>query len=143
MDRAEFGRLVPDVEAGDINVAAYEPQSGYADPSGTAAGFLAAARQRGARLVQHCLVEAVTLNGERVSGVSTDKGTYAAPVVVDAAGAWAPHLSATVGVSVPVEPWRHDTAFFGLPDGRPAAFPIVLDNANQVYFRPEGRDLHF
>jgi sarcosine oxidase subunit beta len=141
IDREEFARVVPGVDAGDVNVVAYEPQSGYADPSGTAAGFIAAARNRGTRLVQQCRVDAVTVNGDRVTGVSTDKGPFAAPVVVDAAGAWAPQLAATAGLTVPVEPWRHDTAYFGLPDGRSAAFPIVLDNANDVYFRPEGRDL--
>ncbi len=144
VDRAEFERLVPGVDASDIDVVAYEPQAGYADPSGTAAGFIAAARAtgaKGAQLVQQCRVDSVTLSGERVTGVATDKGTFLAPVVVDAAGAWAPQLAATVGVTVPVEPWRHDTAYFGLPDGRSAGFPIVLDNTNEVYFRPEGRDL--
>jgi sarcosine oxidase subunit beta len=141
IDRDEFERVVPGIEAEDVTVVAYEPQSGYADPSGTAAGFIAAARAAGGRLVQQCRVETVTVEGDRVTGVSTGKGTFAAPVVVDAAGAWAPGLAATVGLSVPVEPWRHDTAFFGLPEGRSADFPIVLDNANDVYFRPEGRDL--
>jgi sarcosine oxidase subunit beta len=76
-----------------------------------------------------------------VSGVSTDRGAFSAPVVIDAAGAWASTLAGLVGLEVPVEPWRHDTAYFGLPEGRASAFPIVLDNANQVYFRPEGREL--
>ena len=66
---------------------------------------------------------------------------FAAPVVVDAAGAWAAGLARTVGLDVPVEPWRHDTAYFGLPAGRTADFPIVIDDIDQVYFRPEGRDM--
>jgi sarcosine oxidase subunit beta len=141
IDRDEFGRVVPGVVADEVNVEAYEPQSGYADPSGTAAGFIAAARASGAPIVHQCRDDAAKVAGERVTGVTTDKGSFAAPVIVDAAGAWAPMLAATVGVTVPVEPWRHDTVFFGLPEGRSADFPIVLDNANDVYFRPEGRDL--
>ncbi|MFN8631021.1 MAG: FAD-binding oxidoreductase [Chloroflexota bacterium] len=50
-------------------------------------------------------------------------------------------LAATAGVDIPVEPWRHDTAYFGLPAARPASIPIVLDHARAAYFRPEGRDL--
>src|SRR4051794_7089183 len=141
VDAAEFGRLVPDSVTDDITVAAYEPQSGYADPSGTAAGFVAAARRNGAQLIQHCRVERLQLEGDRIAGVATDRGTFAAPVVVNAAGAWAGTLAASVGLTVPIEPWRHDTAYFGLPEGRSADFPIVLDNANQVYFRPEGREM--
>ena len=49
---AEIARLVPGAVTDGLAVGAYEPESGYADPSGTAAGFLAAARRLGARLVQ-------------------------------------------------------------------------------------------
>ena len=141
VDSAEVVRLVPGAVTEDIGVAAYEPESGYADPSGTAAGFLAAARDHGARLVQGCRVSTVAVEGEAVVGVETDRGRFDAPTVVDAAGAWAAGLAATVGVDVPVEAWRHDTAFFGLPPGHEPDFPIVIDEMNQVYFRPEGRDL--
>ena len=138
---ADIADLVPGAVTDGIGVGAYEPGSGYADPAGTAAGFLAAARGNGARLVQGCRVRTIVVEGDAVAGVETDRGRFDAPVVVDAAGAWAAGLAATIGVEVPVEPWRHDTAFFGLPAGRGADFPIVIDEPNQVYFRPEGADL--
>lgn len=138
---AEIADLVPGAVTDDIGVGAYEPESGYADPSGTAAGFLAAARARGAQLVQGCRVRAVEVDGDAVVGVDTDRGRFSAPIVVDVGGAWAAALARTVGVDVPVEAWRHDTAFFGLPAGRETDFPIVIDEVNEVYFRPEGRDM--
>ena len=136
----DVARLLPGAVVDDVSVAAYEAASGYADPSGTAAGFLAAARERGARLVTGCRVEAVVVDGERVAGVETGRGRFAAPVVVDAAGAWARELARTIGVDVPVDAWRHPTAYFGLPAGRGPEFPIVIDEINSVYFRPEGRE---
>jgi sarcosine oxidase subunit beta len=141
IDPAELAGLLPGIVTDDLASAAYEPNSGYADPSGTTTGFIAAARALGARLVQGCLVTHVTAAGERVTGVETDQGRFEAPVVVDAAGAWAGDLAASVGLEVPVQPWRHDTVFFGLPTGRSPAFPIVIDNVNEAYFRPEGREL--
>jgi sarcosine oxidase, subunit beta len=140
-EREEVARLIPGVVVDDIAAAAWEPRSGYADPSGTAAGFLAAARQLGARYVQGCRVDAVVVEGDRVVGVDTDRGRFAAPVVADVAGAWAAALAATVGVDVPIQTWRHDTAFFGLPDGHTNDVPICIDEINGVYFRPEGREL--
>jgi len=137
----ELARIVPGIVTDDIAAAAYEPASGYADPTGTASGFLAAARARGTRLVQGCRVQSVTVEAGRVTGVDTDQGSYSAPVVIDAAGAWAAELARTVGVEVPVEPWRHDTAYFGLPDGRSTDFPIVIDDIHGAYFRPEGTEL--
>jgi sarcosine oxidase subunit beta len=86
-------------------------------------------------------VGGVAVDDAAVVGVDTDQGRFAAPVVVDAAGAWAGELARTVGLEIPVEPWRHDTAYFGLPDGRATDFPIVIDDVNHVYFRPEGHDL--
>jgi len=141
VEPAEVDRFVPGAVTDDIAIAAYESESGYADPSGTAAGFLAAARERGARFIQGCQVSAVLTEGDAVIGVETDHGRFAAPVVVDVAGAWAAGLALTVGVAVPVQAWRHDTAYFGLPTGRGTDFPIVIDEINQVYFRPEGHDM--
>jgi len=138
---SEIDRLVAGAVTEDIGIAAYEPGSGYADPSGTAAGFLEAARAHGASFVGGCRVSAVAVEGDVVVGVETDLGRFTAPIVVDVAGAWAAGLARTVGLEVPVQAWRHDTAFFGLPAGRGPDFPIVIDEINQVYFRPEGRDL--
>ena len=137
----DVARLVPGIVTDDIEAAAYEPESGYADPTGTAAGFLAEARRNGARFVRGCRVSGLAVNGERVVGVDSDAGRFEAPVVVIAGGAWSAELAATAGVTVPVTAWRHDTAYFGLPDGRVADVPIVIDHALEVYFRPEGRDL--
>ena len=137
----EVGDLVPGALTDDVAIGAYEPDSGYADPSGTAAGFLAAARRHGTQVIQGCRVRSVIVEGEAVVGVDTDRGRFLAPVVVNVAGAWAAELARTAGVDVPVETWRHDTAYFGLPDGRGPGFPIVIDEANQVYFRPEGSEM--
>ena len=137
----EVAHLVPGAVTDDITVGAYEAASGYADPSGTAAGFLAAARRSAARVIQGCRVDSVLVEGEVVVGVNTDRGRFAAPVVVDVAGAWSAALARTVGLAIPVEPWRHPTAYFGLPAGRGPDFPIVIDEINEVYFRPEGREM--
>jgi len=138
---ADVASLVPGATTDDLTVAAYEAASGYADPYGTAAGFLAAARSSGARIVPACRVESVVVEGARVTGVQTDQGRFASPVVVDVAGAWAAELARTIGLDIPVQPWRHSTAFFGLPDGHGPTFPIVIDEINQVYFRPEGGEM--
>ena len=137
----EVAELIPGAVVDDVVVAAYEPGSGYADPAGTAAGFLAAARAAGARVIQGCRVDTVTVDGDRVTGVGTDRGAFEAPVVVNVAGAWAGRLARTVGLEIPIEAWRHDTAYFGLPAGHPTGLPIVIDDPNDVYFRPEGGEL--
>ncbi len=133
-------RLAPSLEIGD-EVAAWEPESGYADPFMTAAGFLAAAKTRGARLVPGAEVTAIPVAGGHVTGVETTRGALSAPVVVDAAGAWAGSVAGLVGVDIPVSVWRHDTGYLGVPDSVARPIPVVIDNANSMYFRPEGSDM--
>ncbi len=137
----ELARILPGMVVDDVGAAAHEPLSGYADPTGTAAGLLAAARARGAVYVAGVRALRVRVSGDRVEGVATTEGEVDAAVVVDAAGAWAAELARTAGLEIPVEPWRHDTAYFGLPSGRRSSIPIVLDHAGAVYFRPEGSEL--
>jgi sarcosine oxidase subunit beta len=134
VDRDEVATILPGAVTDDLGPCAYEPESGYADPSGTTAGFLAAARDAGGRLVQGCTVHAVAVEGDRVIGVDTDRGRFLAPNVINVGGAWAAQLAATVGVDVPIESWRHATAYFGLPAGHGPDFPIVIDEINQAYF---------
>jgi sarcosine oxidase subunit beta len=91
--------------------------------------------------VTGCEVRALLADGDRIAGVDTSRGRFDAPVVVLVAGAWARAIAGTVGLDVPVETWRHDTAYFGLPEGHGPDFPVVIDEGNAVYFRPEGREL--
>jgi sarcosine oxidase subunit beta len=141
VDAAEIRRIAPALAVTDGEVAAYEPDSGYADPSGTAAGFLHAARALGTTLVQGAEVTAIQANGGRVSAVETTKGSFSAPVVVNVAGGWAARVAALAGLDIPVTVWRHDTGYLGVPAGVPRPIPVVIDNAREMYLRPEGSEL--
>ena len=136
----EIRDRAPAIVVGD-EVAAWEPESGYADPSMTATSFLAAARDRGARLLTGAEVTAIQVEGGRVAGIRTSRGDISAPVVVDAAGAWAAGVAALAGLDIPVDVWRHDTGYLGLPAAVQRPIPVVIDNSQGMYFRPEGADL--
>src|SRR5262247_3812538 len=102
----EVRKLFPDLVTEHFDYAAYEPDSGYADATLTTNSFLEAAKRNGATLIQNCEVTAIHTSrsphsplsrserdtaGGKVTGVSTDKGEFAAPIVINAAGAWAKH----------------------------------------------------
>ncbi len=131
-------RLAPAFATDDFEFAAYEPESGYAMPSDTANALMTAARQRGARLVQGEAVTGVKIEGGKVAGVETTAGVYAAPVVVNAAGAWAGQINKMVGLDVPYDTWRHDTLFVARPAELGPSHPTVIDFPQEMYFRPEG-----
>ena len=138
IDADDVKRLAPCFATEDIEIAAFEPESGYAMPSDTANALLNAARAKGARLLQDCAVTDVIVSGGRVTGVRTSQGEFSAPVVVNAAGAWAGKLNEMAGLDLPYDTWRHDTLFVARPPQLGPTHPTVIDFANEMYFRPEG-----
>ncbi len=141
VDAAEMRRIAPGLAVVDDELAAYEPGSGYADPSGTASAFMHGARDRGARLVQGAEVTAISVDGGRVTGVTTSRGSFAAPAVVNVAGAWAGRIARLAGLDIPITVWRHDTGYLGAPASVARPIPVVIDSANAMYLRPEGPEL--
>jgi sarcosine oxidase subunit beta len=131
-------RLAPSFATEDIEWAAYEPESGYADPASTTNAFMSAARGHGAELVQDCQVSAIYVEAGKVTGVETSKGAFSAPVVVNAAGAWAGQLNTLAGLELPYDTWRHDTMFVVRPKAIGPSHPAAIDDIHEMYFRPEG-----
>ena len=137
---AEVKELFPDLITDHFDYAAYEPDSGYADATLTTNSFLEAAKRNGASLVQNCEVTAIRASGGRVTGVSTTKGDFDAPIVINAAGAWAKQVASLADIEVPLETWTHDVAFLHRPPSL-GKFPAAIDDVINCYFRPEGSAL--
>ena len=132
--------LLPGIEIEDDQLAAFEPLSGYADPTQATSSLMAAAIAGGARLVQGCAVTGVRVVGDQVAGVDTSRGPFDAPIVVDAAGAWAGRVAAMVGLKLPLSVWRHDVAYLQRPPDIPRHMAFI-DFLNAFYARPEGESL--
>jgi sarcosine oxidase subunit beta len=77
----EAGEMLPYLCSDDFDVAAYEPDSGYADPTSATAAFLQRARETGARLLQETTVTDIRTRAGGVSEVVTDNCMLATPVV--------------------------------------------------------------
>jgi sarcosine oxidase subunit beta len=133
----ELHALAPYLYTDDIPLAAYEPESGYADPHMTTMGFANGARRYGARLFQGLEVTAVDVVSGRVTGVRTSQGRIAAPVVVDAAGPWGGLVAALAGVALETEIMHHQVAVVQAPDEVPWPHLTVIDRLHHIYLRPE------
>ncbi|GAB4464513.1 MAG: FAD-binding oxidoreductase [Anaerolineales bacterium] len=134
---AEVKRIVPMLKTDDFELAAYEPESGYADPVLTTNSFLEQAKAHGAALKQACEVTGIRVSGGRVQGVESGKGAFDAPIVVNCAGTFAGRVARMAGVEIPLSTWTHDVAFVKRPP-QVGMHPTVIDDALSMYFRPEG-----
>ena len=139
MSAEDVKALAPQMNTSDVELAAYEPESGYADPTSAAASLLAGARACGAS-VRHAEVTALLMDGERVTGVRTPEGDVRADTVVLAAGAWSGDLARSVSLELPIRAWVHDVAYVVRPPGF-GAFPAFIDFGRAMYVRPEGEHL--
>ncbi|MEW6403074.1 MAG: FAD-binding oxidoreductase [Chloroflexota bacterium] len=137
---ADVKELVPAFKTDDFEIAAYEPESGYADPVLTANSFLAAAKALGSAYLQDCAVTEILLHADEVTGVRTTRGDFIAPVVINAAGAWAGRIAERAGVNIPLDTWTHDVAHIRRP-AEVGEHPTVIDSSKSMYFRPDSGGL--
>ncbi|TGV76317.1 FAD-binding oxidoreductase, partial [Mesorhizobium sp. M2D.F.Ca.ET.145.01.1.1] len=98
---------------------------------------LRGARRQGAQVVTNARVEAI----ERIGGtwiVTTTAGVFEAPVLVDAAGAWADQVAAMAGATpLGLVPKRRTAMLVETPPGINAKdWPGVIDADEMFYFKP-------
>jgi sarcosine oxidase, subunit beta len=137
---ADVKRLAPSFFTEDIEFAAYEPESGYADATLTANSFLTTAKEHGADYVQDCAVIGIQITGSKVTSVQTTRGDFSAPIIINAAGAWAAKVSDLFGISIPLDTWTHDVVHIRRPS-QIGEHPTVIDSSLSMYFRPDSGGL--
>jgi sarcosine oxidase, subunit beta len=137
----ELRELQPFTQVDDLTVAAYEPESGYADPRATATAFMQQAQRQGATLHEGVAVTAIRTRGGHVVGVDTADGPFEAPVVAVMAGPWSDRLLRTVDIDFPLTPQRAQIAFYRRPPPLASGHMVFIDGAFGTYFRPHSEGL--
>jgi len=137
LSETEVRHRWPFLKTNDLVAAAYEPDSGYADPNLTNGSYAMAAEARGALFQLDTEVTGLRLRSGKVRGVTTSHGTFEAPLVINCAGPWGARVARWAGIEVPVSSCRVQVAFFRRPDGYTAEHPVVADFTTASYWRPE------
>lgn len=135
---SDLAEVAPAWRVDDVAAAAWEPDSGCADPVGTTHGFVEAARALGTDVRLHTEVLRVDVMGGRVTGVQTDSGSIAAPCVVVAGGVWTVPLLYELGVEARLMPVRVQVVLFRRPPEIGGPHPVCIDGVNDLWLRPEG-----
>jgi glycine/D-amino acid oxidase-like deaminating enzyme len=140
MDRVELRELEPDWKVDEVELAAYEPDSGYGDGAGVANDFLSRARELGVAYLSKTEALEFLVEGERVRGVRTDHGEIAAPVVVAATGPWTQPLFQRIGIDLPIETEYHQVAILRNAPGMKGGGCACIDSVSATYFRSDAHD---
>ncbi len=142
IDAGEALKLCPIMKPEAAVLSMYDPDAMDIDVAAVHQGFLRGLKARGGDVV----VDAEVLGLERKGGqweVRTPQGVFMAPVVVNAAGAWADVVGAMAGAKpIGLVPKRRTIAVMNVPEGLDAKrWPIVGDAAETWYFIPQGSRL--
>jgi len=136
LDRVDPATMVPGLRD-DWTLGVLETSSAYIDVAALHADSFARARRAGAELI----VSAPLVAATRHAGawrLETGSGTFAASILVNAAGAWADMVAAMAGVApIGIQPYRRTMVQLRTDPAAAASLPHVSDIAGSFYFKPE------
>ncbi len=142
LDGADACALVPALRPERVMAAIFEPNAMDIDVHNLHQGYLRLFRRRGGTLATDAPVTALTRRGGAWLA-ATPQGEFAAPVVVNAAGAWADAVAALAGLPpIGLVPKRRTALIVAAPEGYDIrAWPMAIDAEETGYFKPEAGKL--
>ncbi len=138
LDATQARAHVPALRPEQLIGAVLEPDAADMDVDAIHQGYLRGMRQAGGQLV--CDAEVSGLTRERGDWLVQAGGrTYTAPVVINAAGAWADAVARLAGVpAIGLQPCRRSAFVFHPPEGVDAArWPMVFSASEDWYLKPD------
>ncbi len=122
-----------------IELAVFEDDAGFADPSAANTDLVEATRNNGGTVRFRTQVTGVRKQGDRVVGVDlADGSSIEADLVINAAGPWCGRLNQLAGLDLlwPLEPTRVQVGYRDWPAdlGR---VPVTVEASTGLYFRPD------
>lgn len=130
--------LVPVIRPDRIAGGVLDPQSSDLDVNEIQSGFLRGFRERGGKVLTSCAVTALDYR-DGLWRAETNQGVLSAPIIVNAAGAWAETIGRMAGAApLGFTPLRRSACLVDPPPGaESAAWPLVLDLDERFYFKPD------
>ncbi len=101
MSPDEIGAACPVLNLDGVLGGMWADREGYVDTTGTVWAYASAAKKRGAEVIEHNRVLALTQRPDQTWDIVTEKGTVNAEHVVNAAGLWAKQVGQMVGLELP------------------------------------------
>ncbi len=106
----DMREIVPGLNPANLLGGTYSPEDGNASPLLTAHAFFKQAVHHGATFHFNEPVTHIVIKSGRIAAVQTAQATYAADVVINAAGAYASQVGQLAGMNIPVKPDSHESA---------------------------------
>ncbi len=126
VDSDECREIVPLLDTDGLIGGAYCPSDGQANPFLVVKGYADGIRRRGGIIKTDCEVTRIDVSRGKIQGVQVRNGEhFHSGTVINTAGPWAKHIGELAGISLPVEPERHEAL---ITEGvRYQGIPMLVD----------------
>lgn len=118
----------------EVVAATFRQRDGWLSAHEAAYGFARAAE---AQILLDTSVTGITVSGGRVTGLVTNRGTIATPIVVLAAGPYSACVAKLAGVDLPLQIIRRHRLTIGQHPLIPQDAPMTIDQDTGAHWRPE------
>lgn len=138
LTREEALRACPVLRPDYVSAALFEDDAADVDVNELHQGYLRRFRVAGGKLVVNAEVRTLSHQAGGWS-IETGAGNFAAPVVINAAGAWADIIAGKAGAApLQIKPCRRTAVLAELPQNLSAdAWPMVIDIDETFYMKPD------
>ena len=133
--KAEIKKRCSLINDSDVLGGIHIPSDGYGNAVDITQALAKGARNGGVQIFQDSKVTAIRHDGEKVTGVSTDRGDIDARHVVICGGMWSRDLAATVGVNIPLYACEHYYLLFDSVEGLDPKLPVLRDYDACTYYK--------
>jgi sarcosine oxidase subunit beta len=138
LEPRDIKKLQPILNVRDLTGAAWEPQSGWADPVAAIRSMAKGAQSKGVEIAEGVTVLQIAHRGGKIVGVETDKGYISTGTVVLCSGPWTPLLHPLASVPLPIRAKRGQICYINRPGGLPKVELAFYDEVTGLYTHPDG-----
>ena len=141
LDAKEASKLFPEVNFGDIDRIAYEPDSGYADPTSTTLSYATKAMALGVEFVRRGIAKITSRHSGGFASLDDGKEIAFRRLVL-CTNVWTNKLLRESGFDqLPIRVALHPIVVYNRPSDYGGTNPVVSDLAQRTYYKPEGASL--
>ena len=141
VDKSWIGKYADFLNLEDVISGSYCPLEAHASPHSVIESYLKAMRSLGVDVYTNREVTGIGISGDRVTGISTNKGPISTGIIVNCAGPWAGNIASMAGSRLPIVTRKRHVLVIKPPSSVNQNMPLIVDIGSGLYFKPEAGNL--
>ncbi|MEL7625692.1 MAG: FAD-binding oxidoreductase [Anaerolineaceae bacterium] len=108
LTKEENLEIAPHLNPEGLRGGTFSPEDGTASPLKACFSFWKHAQAAGVEFHFNERVTDIMVEGNRIQGIKTAKGSYTCNTFINSSGSWSRQISQMIGVDIPIEPDAHE-----------------------------------